>query len=94
MLTNLFGFFNQDVLEYGTTFANLMANCQKLEEALSMLKIIMKLYEKLFGLDNMYTIQTMKDCCSYYFELEKYDKAIQMQLKALYLYDLIGGDLV
>lgn len=53
----------------------------------------MKLYEKLFGLDNMYTIQTMKDCCSYYFELEKYDKAIQMQLKALYLYDLIGGDL-
>jgi len=58
-----------------------------------MFKVILKIQEKMFGLDNNQTIETMRKLAKNHSDLKNYGKAIQLLLKCLYLYDMIGGDL-
>lgn len=93
LLTNMFGVFNEDTIEYASLQANLMNISKKNNESIEMFKVILKIQEKMYGMDNNQTIETMRKLAKNHSEQKNYAQAIQLLLRSQYLYDLVGGDL-
>lgn len=93
LLTNMFGIFNTDTIEHATLLANLFNASGLKDESKDMMKLVIKIQEKLNGLDSYGVIEGMKILAKYHMENKDINSALNLHLKCLYLNDIIGGDL-
>ena len=81
LLTNIFGIFHQETIDHAILLSKLMYMSNQKDHAEEMLKIILKIQEKVHGIDNNETLETMKKLGRIYLESKQYEEAIQINLK-------------
>lgn len=93
IILNTYGLFNSDFIYVTSKIAGLCFLKGQVDRAIRMQVLVVKVSERVFGLDNFNTGFAIIELSNYIFEARRLDTSVALHSLAVLIFDLIGGPL-
>lgn len=93
IILNTYGLFNSDFIYVTSKIASLHFLRGQVDKAVRMQTLVVKVSERVFGLDHFNTAFSIIELSNYVFESRKVDTSIGLHSLAVFIFDLVGGPL-
>ncbi|MCA6493257.1 MAG: hypothetical protein IM572_11330, partial [Chitinophagaceae bacterium] len=91
LIVNTYGIYNSDFIFVTSKLANVAVLKGKVEEAIKTQLFVVKVCEKVYGIDHFNTGFAIVELSNYYYEAKKIEESIILHSAALMIFDLVGG---
>lgn len=93
IILNTYGIYNSDFIYVTSKIAGLNFLRGQVDKAVRIQVLVVKVSERVFGLDNFNTGFAIIELSNYVFESRKFDTSISLHSLAVFIFDLVGGPL-
>ena len=91
LVLNTYGMYNSDFIYTASKLANLHFVKGQTEKAIQTQMLVVKINERVFGLDHFNTGFSIIELSNYTYEGRRFDNSVQLHLLAALIFDLVGG---
>ena len=91
LIVNTYGIYNNDFIFVTSKLANVAAMKGRVEEAIKTQLFVVKVCEKVYGIDHFNTGFAIVELSNYYYEAKRIEESIILHSAALMVFDLVGG---
>lgn len=93
IIVNTYGLFNNDFIYVTSKIASLMFLKGQTDRAVRTQALVVRVSERVFGIDHFNTAFAIIELSNYIFETRKFDQSIALHSLAVLVFDLVGGPL-
>lgn len=93
IIVNTYGLFNNDFIYVTSKIASLMFLKGQTDRAVRTQALVVRVSERVFGIDHFNTAFSIIELSNYIFETRKFEQSIALHSLAVLVFDLVGGPL-
>ena len=91
LIVNTYGIYNNDFVFATSKLASVVFLKGRVEEAIRTQLFVVRICEKIFGLDHFNTAFAIVELSNYFYEAKRVEESVSLHSTALLIFDLVGG---